>query len=425
MKTPRNKPATGAVSGGVRRWEQKVFRPWWTADGKRVESSTYSIRLAHNGTRRTVNLLTPDQREAGRRAQRFAAMLTTQGWAGALADLSPEQARVEEQRSEVKVGDVIRAAGELALHVRPVTLKGYAVSLRWLASRIAEQERGVAPAAHRHRGKGWKEKADAVPLKMLTTRSIEGAVLGYRRARGNTQEAARTAASFVRLARGYFSKRMRRVYPFEVGDPFAGAMIEKPRPPRYVSMFDVGELVEAARTELRERDPAAWLAFVLIMSAGLRKAEADALQWSNVDTANARLRIVTTVKNVESFATVDISPEVCAELEVARADAGSLYVIPDEPRKRATLRKSNAPAYRAKPVWTRLTRWLRAHGVTAQKPCHTLRKESGSLVNAEHGIFAASRFLRHADVKTTADFYADARKRVVVGVFGAKKSATA
>ena len=54
--------------------------------------------------------------------------------------------------------------------------------------------------------------------------------------------------------------------------------------------------------------------------------------------------------------------------------------------------------YRVQNVFDRVTAWLRKHGVTARKPLHELRKELGALITSEHGIYAASRVLRHADL---------------------------
>jgi len=67
-------------------------------------------------------------------------------------------------------------------------------------------------------------------------------------------------------------------------------------------------------------------------------------------------------------------------------------------------------------VFERLTIWLRKHGVAARKPLHELRKELGALVTAEHGIYAASRVLRHSNVATTAAHYTDLKTRPVVNV---------
>jgi hypothetical protein len=69
-------------------------------------------------------------------------------------------------------------------------------------------------------------------------------------------------------------------------------------------------------------------------------------------------------------------------------------------------------------VFDKLNAWLRKHGVTARKPLHELRKELGALVTAEHGIYAASRVLRHSDVSTTARHYTDLKTRPVIDVGG-------
>jgi hypothetical protein len=45
-----------------------------------------------------------------------------------------------------------------------------------------------------------------------------------------------------------------------------------------------------------------------------------------------------------------------------------------------------------------------------------LRKEFGSQINAVHGIHAASRALRHADIAVTNQFYADSQARVRLGL---------
>ena len=72
--------------------------------------------------------------------------------------------------------------------------------------------------------------------------------------------------------------------------------------------------------------------------------------------------------------------------------------------------------YRVQNVFDRVTAWLRKHGVTAKKPLHELRKELGALITAEHGIYAASRVLRHADLSTTAAHYTDLKTRPTIPV---------
>ena len=49
-----------------------------------------------------------------------------------------------------------------------------------------------------------------------------------------------------------------------------------------------------------------------------------------------------------------------------------------------------------------LLAWLRSHDVISKTPLHTLRKEFGSEIHSRYGLLAASKQLRHGDVKVTA-----------------------
>jgi len=72
--------------------------------------------------------------------------------------------------------------------------------------------------------------------------------------------------------------------------------------------------------------------------------------------------------------------------------------------------------YRAAKTFEQVLAWLRANGVKGFKPLHTLRKEAGSMICQQDGLFAASRFLRHADVAITAQHYAVKKERVTIGL---------
>jgi hypothetical protein len=54
--------------------------------------------------------------------------------------------------------------------------------------------------------------------------------------------------------------------------------------------------------------------------------------------------------------------------------------------------------------------------VRAPKPIHELRKEIGSIIASEEGIFAASRYLRHSDIRITSAIYADQKKAIIPSV---------
>ena len=108
-----------------------------------------------------------------------------------------------------------------------------------------------------------------------------------------------------------------------------------------------------------------------------------------------------------------LDAEVCAILRGMKVSAqGAEYVLAGvSPKTSLTWRP-----YRADETFARLGAWLKAQGVKSRTPLHTLRKEAGSLICQKSGLFAASRFLRHADVAITAQHYAAQKDRVTIGL---------
>jgi integrase len=186
---------------------------------------------------------------------------------------------------------------------------------------------------------------------------------------------------------------------------------------RYTSTMDVQAVLRAASKELAAADTEAYKAFLLCLFAGLRRNEADKLRWSSIDFTHGVIHVEAhadfSPKAETSLADAPLEPEVCAILRGLRAkEPKAEYVLAGEaPRSGLTWRP-----YRADETFTRLLAWLRANGVKSRTPLHTLRKEAGSLVCQRAGLFAASRFLRHADVAITAQHYAAQKDRVTVGL---------
>jgi hypothetical protein len=120
------------------------------------------------------------------------------------------------------------------------------------------------------------------------------------------------------------------------------------------------------------------------------------------------------LKTTDSRAEVPIDVRVVEVLLGFRAKASGSFVIEAEGGEYGP--RVWGRHYRAEAVFTRLSHWLRKHGVSARKPIHELRKELGALVTAEHGIYAASRVLRHSNVATTAAHYTDLKTRPSVAI---------
>jgi hypothetical protein len=158
-------------------------------------------------------------------------------------------------------------------------------------------------------------------------------------------------------------------------------------------------------------------AYLLAAFAGLRRDENDKLQWRAFRWESGILRLEVTEhfggKSEESVADVDLEEEVLAIFRGFHAQARGPFVIESTipPRRTTTYRH-----YRAQRTFDKLCGWLRAHGVASTNPLHTLRKEFDSQVADKLGIYAASRALRHADIKITAAHYLEGKRRIVPGL---------
>jgi integrase len=118
-------------------------------------------------------------------------------------------------------------------------------------------------------------------------------------------------------------------------------------------------------------------------------------------------------KNERSRGDVDLDPELSTLFRELYANRTGPFVIesPTRPRRSRTYRH-----YRCNKIFKSLFAWLRSKGVSSANPLHTLRKEFGSRINDMHGVYAASRALRHADIAITSQHYLDKKSRAAVGL---------
>jgi integrase len=229
---------------------------------------------------------------------------------------------------------------------------------------------------------------------------------------------ARTSVnSLLRKAKSLFStKRLRFVgslgLPFS--GPFEGVEFEPRQSMRYHILVSLEKLTAEALREL----PAQELKIFLLASmAGLRRNEIDKLEWSAFRWEQSVLRIENSMhfqtKNERSRGDVDLDPELSALFRELYANRTGSFVIESHigPRRSSTYRH-----YRCNMIFKSLFAWLRPKGVSSANPLHTLRKEFGSRINDVHGIYAASRALRHADIAITSQHYLDKKSRATVGL---------
>ena len=413
--------------GDVRHWLSRV---------KREDSADYGIQISYRGERRRFPLKTSNKEAAARKALGIYQGLVANGWETVLAEHKPETLKPVHPAS---VGELI-AEVQATAGFRPVTLNAYSQCLRQIVAEIADigdqpklDEQGKPKKDRRGRivymsrrdhlagGRdAWLAKVDAQCLDVLTVDAVRRWMIAYSARAGDAPDARRraenTASSLIRNARSLFSEKalhfVKSKLTLPEPLPFAGVKLPKKGNSRYQSKIDAAELIAAANVEL---EGAPFQVFALGLMCGFRKKEIDLLEWDQVDFTASQIRLDRTAyfepKNEDSIGTVDVEPELLALLRGWKAKATGPFVIESKSPP-----KANGKTYRCETSFKALYAWLRGKGITAQKPLHELRKEVGAVLASTQGIFVAQSVLRHAQISTTAAYYADKKRTITAGL---------
>ncbi len=398
---------------------------YWLQSGKLVSdprwAGSYGCRIQAQGRREFFPLRTSNKSAAATKAARIYTDVAALGWDAAIAKHRPDEKRTK----GALTGDLIREVSALA-KVRPATLASNLSAFRRIVASVSKIDATKGRFARCGNGRGaWLAAVDAVPLAKITPSAVEAWKLAFASRSANDENKARsarnTANSTLRSAKSLFSKRLLRFIgpKMELPSPlpFDGVEFFPRQSMRYVSTINVQKVIAEAGTQLATTDSEAFKAFILCLFAGLRRNEADKLRWSSVDLDAGFIRIEThehfAPKAETSLAEIPLDAEVIPILRGMKAKAPQAeYVLEGvNPKTSLTWRP-----YRADETFTRLGAWLKTQGVNSRTPLHTLRKEAGSLICQKDGLFAASRFLRHADVAITAQHYAAQKDRVTIGL---------
>lgn len=428
----KNGPKVARIESGPLRKKGRNLDYW---NARLVQhdpgAKEWSVRIQHAGKRQWFNLDTANRDAAAARAKERFEFVKAHGWEAALLKFKhgEEKAKVAAEKAALSVGEYFAEVERLATEQRPRTIHDYGKCLRLLLSEVLEAE-GV---------KTTREKVEAIRLEDITPARLERWKAGrIQSVRGNPQAektAKITANTVIRQARALFG---RKIVPAlrEAGVnlppvlPFAGVnLFSEDTSSKFKRKVDPAKLIAAAVEKLdapqgegedaktyaarRQR----FLAFVLVFAAGLRKGEADFLEWASVDFEKGELRVETTdyfqPKTEASAAPVTLDPETVAILRGFRAKY---------PEDRFVLRSKIKPKsaatysfYRAELTWKALQEWLVSQGVKDAKPIHYCRKAITDHMANEFGIFAAQRHARHTTPQVTARYYSDG-KSVAPGV---------
>ena len=419
----------------MRYWEEKVYKLTFTEGGKRCVSKQYSVKIQYRGERRNFPLGIANRSEAARRARDIYESLIARGWEETLVQFHPQC--VVKGEDAVTVGEYIDLASKV-FGVAPRTLACYISSFRMIAASIAGISVGPSKFDYKKGGReAWLKKVDAVSLDKLTPTAIEGWKHRFLKARkGNPVEerkAKNSVNSFIRQARSLFSPKIVKLVSGKLllpeSLPFQDVNLYPRSSMRYDSRIDIQKLVAAAHKELggpqtTGEHPELFASrieqfkiFLLAAFGGLRRNEIDKLLWEQVDVKNGTIEIRETQhfkpKSEESNGLINIEAEVADLLAGFLKGTKGPFVIHGASDN---IEHKSPQWYRGQRHFKGLMAWLKKQGVNDLKPLHVLRKEAGSLVNGTMGLYAASRFLRHGDVRVTAEHYLDKKSAATVGM---------
>ncbi|MEM6820317.1 MAG: tyrosine-type recombinase/integrase [Verrucomicrobiota bacterium] len=400
-------------------WKERLRKRTYKREGIIHEVSDWQIRMKYAGREAWFNLKTANKAAASVKARDIYLAIVAEGWDAALDRFKDTPQKKEH---EPTIGEFIEEVTKVS-SLRPGTLHEYTKKLRLIAGEIC----GIPKTAKRfdpYNGgrERWLERVDGLKLNRITPKKVQQWKLQYLKEReGNPAEersARVTVNSSIRCAKSLFSERLLKFIDLKLPDPlpFEGVEFERVgRATRYRSEIDPAALTKDAFEELRESAPEQFKIFLLAITVGLRRAEIDTLVWRQIDDANAVIRIETheyaQLKTASSEEEVDVDPRVLSILKEFERDKTSEFVIESPvPFRKGT----NYRFYRCQREFQHLIKWLRRKGVKDRKPIHALRKEFGSLICEQAGIYAASNQLRHSSILLTRDYYVDKKAKTTV-----------
>lgn len=376
------------------------------------------VRLKADGRDTWFNLDTANKIEAARKARDLWVKVRANGLDFVLAELRPDK----RPDRVCTVGEYLAAARPFAT-VRPRVFDQYAAALR----RVYALVLGLDAPSSRFHAKGdtaaaWLAKLNGLRLDAIGPQDVERWRVAFVNAEpdhAKRKARAVTVSTYLRNAKGAFARKILA----QVAPAAGSALVTLPSPlplagltapatsRRFRPQVRALDLYNSAVSAFAE-DLDTLCAALLLLTGGLRRGEADLLEWRHVNLAEGRITITTTEffspKTEEGDRVIKLPPDVAELLRARRkANPRAVFVLAGPAPKLTT----KGYEYRAD-AWPVLTKWLRAQGVTDATPLHSLRKHAGSLVYAAGGIEAARRFLGHKKVTTTSASYLDAAEVV-------------
>lgn len=419
-------------------WKPRLRKRSYRYGGHVHELPDWHVKLAKDGVQRWVNLETPNAVAAAKKARDTWELLCRDGWGSVVAS---KRGRIESPTIGAFL-DAVRGLGILT----PRTFNIYSGKLRRIVAGVFGITGGVERFGYQKGGNlKWRERVHFTKLQRLTPVAVKRWGDSYLKQFADNPvreaKAKTTLNSLLRAGRALFAEKIVKELPhlaLPMPLPFDGVKPPRVRVKAYVSKVDPTALFALAQVELANPDDAllaGWregplrlaertrrrqmfLAFCLGLFAGLRRDEIDTLTWRQIDFERGTISVEVTehgrVKSEASVRVVDIDAGLVDILRRAKhAGWGEFVIARKTAAKPSETRYSH---YRCDRLFDRLVAWLKLKGVEESKALHAMRKEFGSQINLEHGLFAASAALGHASIQLTKSVYVAKKSRAVFRV---------
>ncbi|MGO9446081.1 MAG: tyrosine-type recombinase/integrase [Thiobacillaceae bacterium] len=415
-------------------WAPRLIkRTYLDSEGREVEIPDWYVRVAHLGRREWFNTGTPNKAAAAEKARKIYLSLISKGWQATLDEFKPDMQVSKDGCTVGEFLDQVKAVSGL----KPVTYEIYAKKFRSLVAGVFNIDGGKAKYDYVNGGhKEWLDRVHTVRLDRLTPDRVNDWKVRELKAASTSplqlKRAGVTVNSILRGSKALFTPDIRKHLTLRLPSPlpFEGVTLPEVGRSRYKSEIEPALLLTAAKRELAEGiqgenqpanpRPELFKIILLALGAGLRRNEIDKLEWNQVQWHRNTIRVETTehgsTKSAESEADVDVDPGLLEILKsyMPKPGKGSPFVIesPVEPRPESV----RYHHYRCNHHFKELVTWLRGKGIKSRNALHALRKEFGSQICAQAGIFAASVALRHSSINLTREYYVDKKQPAVFQV---------
>jgi integrase len=173
-----------------------------------------------------------------------------------------------------------------------------------------------------------------------------------------------------------YSPKRAKLKPFIISDDKVEAIMEKGR-------------------GLEQTHPEFFKIFLLAASGGLRRSEIINLKWGNLQRFGGDWFLVLNETKGGTDQRASIPASTADKLVSLRNGHGDEDYVIDSPNRPKLLDRQFVPYLKEE------------FGITHSKPLHYLRKVLGALIATKHGIYAASKSLRHKSVAVTEQYYSD------------------